>query len=268
MFGALSPARRRFMRSVLTVLVLAAIVITALVVRAHRADEVRPVAQDRPGPVLLVPGYGDKLSSLATLAAALRHSGRDVTLVNLPGGGTGDLRGQAKALGSAATAAIARTHAPSVDVVGYSAGGVVARLWVKDFGGRGQARRVITLGSPQHGTGVAGVAVDVAPSQCPVACQQLAPDSSLLRALDAGDETPAGPAFVSIWTTDDIVVTPPDSASLVGAVDYAMQSVCPGVRLAHGDLPESPLVIAAVRLELAATPVVRLGPTDCARLSS
>ena len=105
-----------------------------------------PVAQDRPGPVLLVPGYGGKLSSLTVLAAALRGAGRDVTLVDLPAGGTGDLRQQAKVLDAAATAAIARTQAPSVDVIGYSAGGVVARLWVKDFGGGDLARRVVTLG--------------------------------------------------------------------------------------------------------------------------
>jgi hypothetical protein len=28
------------------------------------------------------------------------------------------------------------------------------------------------LGSPHHGTGVAGVAVDLVPSPCPTACQQ------------------------------------------------------------------------------------------------
>lgn len=268
MFAALSPARHRFVLTLVSLVALVAVGASVLIVRAHRADQVRPVAQDRPGPVLLVPGYGGKLSSLTRLAAALRGAGRDVTLVSLPGGGTGDLGAQAKVLGAAATSAIARTHAPSVDVVGYSAGGVVARLWVKDFGGGDLARRVITLGSPQHGTGVAGVAADLAPSQCPLACQQLAPDSSLLRGLDAGDETPPGPAFVSIWTTDDIVVTPPDSASLAGAVDFSMQSVCPGVPLAHGDLPESALVIAAVRLELASTPVVQLRAGDCGRLSS
>jgi triacylglycerol lipase len=267
-FAALSPARRRFVLSLLALVVLVAALATALVVRANRSARVRPVAQDRPGPVLLVPGYGDKLSSLTTISAALRSTGRDVTLVNLPSGGTGDLRQQAKVLGAAARAAIARTHASSVDVIGYSAGGVVARLWVKDFGGADLARRVVTLGSPQHGTGVAGLAADLAPSQCPTACQQLAPDSSLLRGLDAGDETPRGPAFVSIWTADDIVVTPPESASLAGAVDFSMQSVCPSVRLAHGDLPGSALVIAAVQLEIASTPVVQLGAADCQRLSS
>jgi triacylglycerol lipase len=53
-----------------------------------------------------------------------------VTLVDPPSGGTGDLRTQAQVLGTSAKSAIARAHAESVDVIGYSAGGVVARLWV------------------------------------------------------------------------------------------------------------------------------------------
>ncbi len=109
----------------------------------------RAVAPNLPGPVLLVPGYGGSTSYLSSLAGALRHGGKDVTIVSLPGDGTGDLRAQAQTLGRAATAALARTQAASVDVVGYSAGGVVARLWVRDYGGAAVARRGSTArGSP------------------------------------------------------------------------------------------------------------------------
>jgi triacylglycerol lipase len=267
-FAAMSPPRRRLLLTVAGAALVAILVLGGLAARSIGGDQVDPVAQDRPGPVLLVPGYGGSLQSLTVLAAALRRDGRDVSLVALPEKATGDLNQQARSLGTAAKAAIARTHAPSVDVVGYSAGGVVARLWVKDFGGADLARRVVTLGSPHHGTGVAGIAVDLAPSQCPTACRQLAPDSPLLRSLDSGDETPAGPQFVSIWTTEDQTVTPPDSASLIGAVDFSMQSVCRGIHLAHGDLPESTTVINAVKLELGSAPVVRLTSSDCARISS
>lgn len=267
-FASLPPARRRFVLSLLALVVAASMGIAALTLHAALGNDITPVAQDRPGPVLLVPGYGGSLQSFATLARDLRAEGRDVTLVALPGDATGDLRQQAAAVGRSARAVLARTHAASVDVIGYSAGGVVARLWVKDFGGAALARRVVTLGSPHHGTGVAGIAADVAPTACPTACQQLKEDSALLRRLNAGDETPRGPEYVSIWTTDDQVVTPPDSASLNGGVDIPMQNVCADVQLGHGDLPVSPLVIAAVRLEIAATPVVPLTSADCQRLRS
>ncbi len=257
--AGLSPQRRRFLlaTSALAVLLL---VIAITVYAVNRPAKVTPVVQSDPGPVLLVPGYGGSTTSLETLRGALEGSGRDVTIVELSGDGTGDLRGQARVLGAAADSAVQRTGAASVDVVGYSAGGVIARLWVRDYGGGDVARRVVTLGSPHHGTDLAGLAGDLTPDTCPVACQQLAGDSDLLRALNAGDETPAGPVWVSIWTTDDQTVVPPDSASLTGALDFSVQSVCSSAHVEHGDLPRDPSVIAMTMLELG-TPAPRLPTT-------
>jgi len=240
-------------------------VVVALATR--RGPTVTPAAQDRPGPVLLVPGYGGSTASLAGLAARLAAAGRDVQIVAPPGDGTGDLRAQAKVLGRAASAALSRTGAASVDVVGYSAGGVVARLWVRSFGGGPLARRVITLGSPQHGTKLAGLASVFASASCPAACTQLAPDSDLLHQLNAGDETPAGPRWLSLWTLDDETVTPPDSARLSGAVNVALQDICAGVHISHGQLPDNRLVQGLVLAELAATPTFIPKAADCARLS-
>ncbi|HYO34882.1 MAG TPA: lipase, partial [Geodermatophilus sp.] len=146
-----------------------------------------------------------------------------------------------------------------------SAGGVVARLWVAG-GGAGVARRVVTLGSPHHGTTLADLAAQVAPGRCPEACRQLAPGSTLLAELNAGDETPAGPTWVSIWTARDETVTPPESARLDGALELEVQSVCAGAQVGHGGLPRDPLVQAMVVAQLAPGDPVPLGPADCARL--
>jgi triacylglycerol lipase len=106
----------------------------------------------------------------------------------------------------------------------------------------------------------------VAPGQCPLGCQQIVTDSALLAALNAGDETPEGPTWVSIWTTQDETVTPPDSARLDGALNLPVQSVCAQARVGHGDLPRDPLVQQMVVAELAAGNPVELGPDDCRRL--
>ncbi len=190
--GRLSPPRRRLWLAVLA-LVGAAVLVPLGVAALDSEPAPVPVAQDRPGPVLLVPGYGGSTDSLEVLASRLRDEGRDVRLVPAPGDGTGDLRAQADNLGRVVDAVLARTGAPSVDLVGYSAGGVVVRWYVAFLGGSDDVRRVVTLASPHHGTDLAALAVGVAGSACPLACQQLAPDSDVIFALNRGDETPDGP---------------------------------------------------------------------------
>ena len=262
MLSGLSPPRRRFVLATALLVVVAAAA-AGISWWATREETVRPVAQATPGPVLLVPGYGGGTAGLQVLARALRAQGREVTIVQLAGDGFGDLDEQARVLEKAVVLEQQRTAARSVDVVGYSAGGVIARLWVRDHGGAGVARRVVTLGSPHHGTDLAGLAGDLAPDRCPVACRQLQPDSDLLRRLNAGDESPAGPLWVSIWSTDDQTVVPPSSAELEGALDFTIQSVCPRATVSHGDLPKAPAVIAAVIRELGVGRPTVPGPEIC-----
>ncbi len=267
MLAGLSPARRRLVLGLAVAAILAVLAATAaVVVPLLRGSSARQADQHTPGPVLLVPGYGGDTAALQTLADRLTATGRDATVVRLPGDGTGDLHADAEALATAVRSALARTGARSVDVVGYSAGGGAARLWAADAGGTALARRIVTLGSPHHGTRIADVAGDVLPQDCPAACRQLTTGSDLLEQLNARGETPAGPRWISIWTTDDTTVTPPDSARLAGALDIPVQSVCSGARIGHGDLPRDPLVQAMVLAEIGAGDPVALGPADCARL--
>ena len=219
--GSLAPARRRFVLGILALALLTALVLTvALVVTRDR--EVRPVSQDQPGPVLLVPGYGGSTVALQVLADALSDSGREVTIVRPAPPGTQDLRDQAANLREAVDKELEATGAPSVDLVGYSAGGVVVRIYVADLGGGSHVRRAITLASPHHGTDLAALAGSLGSQACPEACRQLDPDSDLLRNLNAEDETPPGPAWVALWTEDDATVVPSTSGSLDGALEVSV----------------------------------------------
>lgn len=265
MLSSLAPARRRLLLALAALLVVLAVVIGVLIALRPGKPSVPAAAQDQPGPVLLVPGYGDSVSALGTLAGRLRAAGKDATVVDLPDRAQGDLGRQAGSLAAAAQAALVRTGAASVDVVGYSAGGVVARLWTKDYGGARLARRVVSLGSPQHGTALATLGSLVS-GACPLACQQLVPTSSLLSALNSAPELPAGPVFVSLWSSRDEVVLPPDSARLTGAVNIELQQVCAGSAVGHAQLPTDPLVAAMVVAELTSGPARKFGAADCARL--
>jgi triacylglycerol esterase/lipase EstA (alpha/beta hydrolase family) len=242
---SLSPARRRLVLLLVGAVGVLALGVLALVVVRATTGWASPVSQDDPGPVLLVSGYGGSTQSLEPLRSTLEGAGRDVVVVPPVGAGTGDITVQAKALGEQADAAMRRFGATSVDVVGYSAGGVVAREWVRSFDGASSARRVLSVGSPQHGTTVAELGAGLG-TRCPTACRQLVPDSRLLRELNARDETPTGPAFVSVWSSKDEVVVPTDSARLAGALNFTVQSVCPDARTSHGELPGDPVVQAAL----------------------
>jgi triacylglycerol lipase len=139
-------------------------------------------------------------------------------------------------------------------VIGYSAGGVVALIWARMDDGAARARRVITLGSPFHGTRLAAGAAGFVPGACPAACQQLVPGSALLGRLQVTN--PAGlPPWLALWTADDQTVDPPDSARLAGAISLAVQSLCPAARISHSQLPTSPVVTAIVLGALASGPL-------------
>jgi hypothetical protein len=267
MLGRLSPRRRLFVGGLAA---LAAVVVVAIVVGVLTSGGgSSPVpaaaaapAQNRPGPVLLVPGYGGSRCSLTVLAGRIRAAGRSATVLHLPGNGTGSLIADAGVLNAAVNRAL-RGGAPSVDVIGYSAGGVTTLLWAREDGGVHKARRVITLGSPFHGAQLASAAEAFVPGACPAACQQLVPGSRLLARLDA-TPVPARPRWLSLWSTGDTTVTPPDSARLAGALNVPIQSVCPAVQVSHSQLPTNPAVTAMVLQALGSGPVRTPTASDCA----
>ena len=128
-----------------------------------------------------------------------------------------------------------------------------------------KAREVITLGAPLHGSSLAALGEAFVPGECPQACEQLVPGSALLARL--ADSPAARPPWLSLWTTDDQVVQPPDSARLPGAVNVPLQSICPGVSIQHGQLPSAPLVVAIVLRALASSHLSAPSAAACRALT-
>jgi pimeloyl-ACP methyl ester carboxylesterase len=220
----------------------------------------------RLGAVVLVPGYGGNTESLELLAARIRALGRPAVLVRLPGQGTGDLQAQAAVLNDYVSRELHDLGAP-VDMIGYSAGGVVARLWDIQYNGAQKARRIITLGSPLHGTRIATAGSALAPGACPPACQELIPGSTLLTQLRKAPVT-GRPAWLSLWSGNDQVVRPPTSSLLPGAVNVPLQSVCPTAVVQHAQLPTDPLVIGIVLRSIGFAPLTVPNILDCASLQA
>jgi triacylglycerol lipase len=193
----------------------------------------------------------------------LHRAGRTTVLLAIPNDATGDLRGQADLLGTKVRALL-KAGAPSVDLVGYSAGGIVVGLFVAAH--PQEVRRIVTLGSPLHGTRLAQVALALAPATCPVACQQMVPGTSVLTSLDDAVPARTGVPWLSMWTTHDEVVVPADSARFDGAVNIALQSVCADDTVDHIALPADALVAALTLRGLGTTAVGIPTPGECTTL--
>jgi len=253
--------RRRLLLGSLALVAAVGAVITGIQVSQGPPE----AAPGRPGAVLLVPGYGGGTTSLDELAARIRALGRTATVVQLAGNGEGDLSEQARVLDGYVNRAIVAGSGPVI-VIGYSAGGVVAWLWDVDYDGAARAGMIITLGSPLHGARIAAVGTGYDPGLCPVACQQLAPGSALLTGLQQSGQP--RPPWLSLWSTDDQTVQPPDSARLPGAVNVPLQSVCPGADIQHSQLPTAPLVVGLVLRTLTTNHIELPATADCAALES
>lgn len=196
-------------------------------------DATTLAAPDVAGTVVLIPGYGGGADGLTGLAGYLQSQGRAVIVADI-GDGQGDITGYGSQVASLAAGAIAQ-GAPSVDLVGYSMGGLVARSAAAQA--PQAVRRVVTIASPHDGTAVAGLGAFLGDATtCPLACQQMAPGSDFLDALPVAD---GADRWLSAWSSADEVVRPADSSVLPGATDVEVTAACGTGPLDHGGIVRS-----------------------------
>ncbi len=129
----------------------------------------------------------------------------------------------------------AATGAPQVALVAHSMGAIVARAYLRRYGGA-RVRRLVTIGAPHHGS----VHAWMFPGAC---LAQIRPGSAWLAALGAAG-LPPGTRVVSLWSRHDAMVAPQASAELEGAENV------PFVGIGHNALIEHPGVVARVVAEL------------------
>jgi triacylglycerol esterase/lipase EstA (alpha/beta hydrolase family) len=166
--------------------------------------------------------------------------------------GTGDLNVYAQRVVTRAQQLVAG-GAPSVDIIGFSAGGVIARIAGTDPVGRPLIRRIATIASPHAGTTVA--ALGALFGQCPPACEQLDPDSALLESLP---QASAPDRYLTVWSRSDDVIRPPESSELENATSVVVQDLCDRI-VGHNATMSDPVTLTAVPAFLAGSPL----PSTC-----
>lgn len=261
--GGLAPRRRVFVVGMIAVLVVVGAAVTGSVVREWG---VPPAAEARDmGTIVLVPGYGGGSRALEALSIRLRVIARPTVVMALPADGTGDLNEQAAAIDSTVRGLL-RHGETSVDLVGYSAGGVAVWQYLQTGRTAPAVRRVVTLGAPLQGAEVAAVGAALVPGVCAPACRQLVPGSALLSGL-AARPRPSVP-WLSLWSDTDRTVTPPDSAALPGIASIRLQSICPASVTSHTGLPTDALPMGLVLRALGTRALPAPTVAECAQLQN
>ncbi len=167
-------------------------------------EKLQPLPHSRL-PVLLVHGYVCNRGFLLPLWRYLRAQGVIAYCHNLEPVYAG-IDSYAGALARRIEEICAATGAAQLVIVGHSMGGLAARAYLRKCGAS-RVAKLITLGTPHHGTELARLGAGEN-------ARQMVPGSAWLNELD---RTAPGVPAVSVFSHQDNIVAPQESALLAGA---------------------------------------------------
>lgn len=201
---------------------------------------VRVYAGSRAVPVLLVHGYGCNSGYWAHLLPRLeraRISHATVDLLPV----TADIEHYVAQVERAAEALRSDSGAAQIAVVAHSMGGLVTRAWLRRHGSA-RVLRVLTLGTPHFGTGLANFGLGVNAAQMRWKGGR---PCAWLRQLDADEDAQRRALFTSIFSHHDNIISPQTSSQLPGARNLAFGGI------GHVALGRNPRILDTVMSELA-----------------
>ncbi|MCC7600332.1 alpha/beta fold hydrolase [Janthinobacterium sp. FW305-129] len=195
--------------------------------RASSWDMLRPrlaaadiTAPGRGLPVLLVHGYVCNRGYWAQLSRRLARAGIAHDGVDLEPIGA-NIEEFVPQVEQAIAALCARTGSGQVILVAHSMGGLVARAWLRHYGAA-RVARIITIGTPHHGTALANLAAGKNARQM----SRIGGAPSGWLAQLAASETPELRALItSMYSHHDNIVAPQSSARLPGARNLAFGGI-------------------------------------------
>jgi triacylglycerol esterase/lipase EstA (alpha/beta hydrolase family) len=193
--------------------------------------------------VLLLHGYGCNSGYWAYLvplldAARISHATVDLEPV------TGAIDDYVPLVERAVQELCEQAGTDKVAIVAHSMGGLVARAWMRRHGSA-RVARVITLGTPHHGTALASFGLGANAAQMRRASDAgEAAASAWLRELAAGEDAATRALVTSIYTHHDNIVAPQTSSRLPGARNLEFGGI------GHVALGSNPRILAQVMREL------------------
>jgi pimeloyl-ACP methyl ester carboxylesterase len=158
-------------------------------------------------PVLLVHGYATNAGLWFPLRSYLRSRGlTNIFTMNMTPK-RGDLDDYAQQLAARVHRILTTTRAEKVILVGHGLGGLVARVYVERCGGADHVAKVVSIGTPHHGTAVARIVPGTNTAQ-------IRPDSAWLHGLNRDENVLSLTEHTTISSAHDNVVVPHTSAEL------------------------------------------------------
>jgi triacylglycerol lipase len=173
-------------------------------------------------PVLLLHGYGCNSGYWRSMREALRQAGIAHATVDLEPV-FADIGAYQERVDHAVRELVARSKSGRVVILAHSMGGLVSRAYLRSHGSE-RIARVITLGTPHHGT----VLAQFSPGDN---CKQMRRSDCKTRSCDwledlAASETAATRKLItSIYSRHDNIVVPPSSSMLEGAENIAFDGI-------------------------------------------
>ncbi len=188
-------------------------------------------------PLLLIHGYFCNRGAWWWLRRGLRAQGRSIATIDLEPP-LASIDKQAENVDACIRALVAETSAESFVLVGHSMGGLAARAYLRRHGGAHVAK-LITLGTPHHGTELARIGLGRN-------AREMEPGSAWIRAHAEAEPLPV-PAL-SVWSARDNYVMPQDSSRLEGAREIILPT------LGHLSMLFSPKILRILLDETAEPP--------------
>ncbi len=157
-------------------------------------------------PVILIHGFFSDSYALKQVSEHLKNLAKSVYLIDLiPNDGNIPIEDYAEQLSQFINSNFSPQQ--SLDLVGFSMGGLVCRYYLQRLGGLKRVENLVTVASPHQGTLTAYV------TWCD-ACKQMRPESDFLQDLNSDEYTLNQINCTAIWNPFDFVILPAQSSKL------------------------------------------------------